>query len=138
MLGNTYIQPCIARQAGQFYIIPHSRLPSLFLFSTIITSPIPYLVVAVTSPYTPEMAHLRLPTMATPAVPISGRLESNCECTGPSDLSHHFNRVTRERTASAIKSLYKYFQVPEMMNLAGGTLGFVYCLRIKMIVSLVC
>ncbi|PWW72325.1 PLP-dependent transferase [Tuber magnatum] len=55
----------------------------------------------------------------TPEAPAR-RLESGGEPTKPSDLSHHFNRVTRERTASSIKSLYKYFQVPGMMNLAGG------------------
>jgi hypothetical protein len=40
--------------------------------------------------------------------------------TKPADLSHHLNRTTRNRKASAIKSLYKYFQVPGMTNLAGG------------------
>ncbi|KAG0635432.1 pyridoxal phosphate-dependent transferase [Tuber brumale] len=58
--------------------------------------------------------------MARHPHPVSGRLEPNREHAKPSDLSHHFNRVTRERTASAIKNLYKYFQAPGMMNLAGA------------------
>jgi len=135
--GNTYSRASPGKPASSILFpivgfLPSSSFPP--------SSPLPFHTsFSLLHPHTPpEMAHLRLPAMATPPVPISGRLESNCERTGPSDLSHHFNRVTRERTASAIKTLYKYFQVPDMMNLAGGTLSFVYCLRIKMIVSLVC
>lgn len=38
----------------------------------------------------------------------------------PADLSHHLNATSRARVPSAIKSLYKYFMVPGMTNLAGG------------------
>jgi hypothetical protein len=38
------------------------------------------------------------------------------------DLSHHFNAAVRSRTPNPLKSLYKYFQVPGMSNIAGGEL----------------
>lgn len=43
----------------------------------------------------------------------------------PLDLSHHFSRVTTARQESAVKSLYKYFQIPGIGNLAGGEFQFV-------------
>lgn len=38
----------------------------------------------------------------------------------PLDLSHHFSSVTKRREASETKSLYKYFFIPGIANLAGG------------------
>ena len=40
----------------------------------------------------------------------------------PVDLSHHFSRVTKNRAASNVKDFYKYFSIPGIGNLAGGTL----------------
>lgn len=39
----------------------------------------------------------------------------------PIDLSHHLSRSTKAREASSIKSFYKYFQIPGIAQLAGGT-----------------
>jgi hypothetical protein len=39
----------------------------------------------------------------------------------PRDLSHHFSQSTKNRGASAVKQLYKFFQIPGVGNLAGGT-----------------
>ncbi|KAL2136370.1 hypothetical protein VTI74DRAFT_4014 [Chaetomium olivicolor] len=38
----------------------------------------------------------------------------------PVDLSHHFSEVTKRRTASEIKQAYKFFQIPGILNIAGG------------------
>ena len=38
----------------------------------------------------------------------------------PIDLSHHYSKVTSNRTASSIKDFYKYFRIPGIGNLAGG------------------
>ncbi|PWY79702.1 PLP-dependent transferase [Aspergillus heteromorphus CBS 117.55] len=38
----------------------------------------------------------------------------------PLDLSHHFSAVTQRREGSQTKSLYKYFFIPGIANLAGG------------------
>ncbi|KAF7899152.1 uncharacterized protein EAF01_008365 [Botrytis porri] len=42
------------------------------------------------------------------------------EAKPPLDLSHHFSRVTVARQESAVKSFYKFFQIPGIGNLAGG------------------
>jgi DNA-binding transcriptional MocR family regulator len=42
------------------------------------------------------------------------------DCARPADLSHHLNRTTLERKPSILKSLYKYFQIPGLLSLAGG------------------
>ncbi|CAI6299116.1 unnamed protein product [Periconia digitata] len=39
----------------------------------------------------------------------------------PVDLSHHLSRSTRARQASAIKGFYKYFAIPGISQIAGGT-----------------
>lgn len=39
----------------------------------------------------------------------------------PKDLSYHYSRVTRNRNASKMKQFYKYFSIPGIGNLAGGT-----------------
>jgi hypothetical protein len=39
----------------------------------------------------------------------------------PADLTHHYNAATRARKPSAMKDLYKYFMVPGMSNIAGGS-----------------
>ncbi|KAL3478358.1 aromatic amino acid aminotransferase [Aspergillus californicus] len=38
----------------------------------------------------------------------------------PVDLSHHFSYTTKQRAASEVKDLYKYFSIPGIANLAGG------------------
>ncbi|KAL8946636.1 MAG: hypothetical protein Q9222_006993 [Ikaeria aurantiellina] len=38
----------------------------------------------------------------------------------PLDLSHLYSRVTKNRNPSLIKGFYKYFQIPNIGNLAGG------------------
>lgn len=51
------------------------------------------------------------------------------EDTGPKlplDLSHHYSRVTTARQASSTKSVYKYFQIPGIANLAGGTFNSIH------------
>ena len=39
----------------------------------------------------------------------------------PLDLSHHFSAVTKRRTASKVKQVYKFFQIPGILNIAGGS-----------------
>jgi len=39
----------------------------------------------------------------------------------PVDLSHHLSRSTRAREASSIKKFYKYFTIPGIGQIAGGT-----------------
>lgn len=39
----------------------------------------------------------------------------------PKDLSHHFSVTAKRREPSNIKDLYKYFFIPGIANLAGGT-----------------
>jgi site-specific recombinase XerD len=41
--------------------------------------------------------------------------------TSPLDLSHHWSKVSKTRQASAIKSFYKFFQIPNIGNLGGGS-----------------
>lgn len=38
----------------------------------------------------------------------------------PLDLSHHYSAVTKRRNASQIKEAYKFFQIPGILNTAGG------------------
>jgi hypothetical protein len=40
----------------------------------------------------------------------------------PVDLTHFLSRSTRAREAAAIKKFYKYFSIPGIAQLAGGTL----------------
>jgi hypothetical protein len=39
----------------------------------------------------------------------------------PVDLTHFLSRSTRAREAAAIKKFYKYFTIPGIAQLAGGT-----------------
>lgn len=39
----------------------------------------------------------------------------------PVDLSHHFSESAKNHTPSSIKKFYKFFQIPGIGNLAGGT-----------------
>lgn len=39
----------------------------------------------------------------------------------PVDLSHHLSRSTKAREASSVKKFYKYFAIPGIAQLAGGT-----------------
>ncbi|KAK3906431.1 pyridoxal phosphate-dependent transferase [Staphylotrichum tortipilum] len=38
----------------------------------------------------------------------------------PLDLSHHFSVVTQRRVPSELKRAYKFFQIPGILNIAGG------------------
>ncbi|KAK4148910.1 pyridoxal phosphate-dependent transferase [Chaetomidium leptoderma] len=39
----------------------------------------------------------------------------------PLDLSHHYSVVTKRRVPSKIKEAYKFFQIPGILNIAGGS-----------------
>jgi hypothetical protein len=39
----------------------------------------------------------------------------------PLDLSHHYSAVTKRRMPSKIKEAYKFFQIPGILNMAGGS-----------------
>jgi hypothetical protein len=39
----------------------------------------------------------------------------------PLDLSHHYSEMTKHRIPSNMKMYYKFFQIPGIGNLAGGT-----------------
>jgi hypothetical protein len=54
------------------------------------------------------------------------------ELAPPMDLSHHISRVTRNRVASKIKDFYKYFAIPGIGNLAGGTREYICVFKIKL------
>ncbi len=41
----------------------------------------------------------------------------------PQDLSHHFSEVTKRRTPSSIKEFYRFFAIPNIGNLGGGTIS---------------
>ena len=49
-------------------------------------------------------------------------LDTSHELPLPIDLSHHYSKTTKNRNASAVKRFYKYFKIPNIGNLAGGTL----------------
>lgn len=36
------------------------------------------------------------------------------------DLSHHLNQLSKHRTASSLKSMYKYASIPGMIPMTGG------------------
>lgn len=38
----------------------------------------------------------------------------------PWDLTHHYSAVTKRRVPSKIKEVYKFFGIPNILNLAGG------------------
>lgn len=39
----------------------------------------------------------------------------------PKDMSHHFSDATKARIPSKTKEFYKFFQIPGIGQLAGGT-----------------
>ena len=39
----------------------------------------------------------------------------------PLDLSHHYSVVTKRRIRSKLKEVYKFFQIPGILNTAGGS-----------------
>lgn len=45
----------------------------------------------------------------------------NFELSLPLDLTHHYSETSKQRIPSSIKAFYKYFQIPGIANLAGGT-----------------
>ncbi|KAF4119694.1 DNA-binding transcriptional regulator, MocR family, contains an aminotransferase domain [Geosmithia morbida] len=47
-------------------------------------------------------------------------MASSPQLSPPCDLSHHYSRTTKNRTQSAIKKFYHFFQIPGIGNLAGG------------------
>lgn len=58
-----------------------------------------------------------------PAFPLRGRGYASSEKPAPMDLSHHYSAVTKRRQASKLKQAYKFFQVPGILNFAGGALS---------------
>lgn len=48
-------------------------------------------------------------------------MNGTTEMPKPLDLSHHYSRVTKNRNASSVKGFYKYFSIPGIGNLAGGS-----------------
>ncbi|KAK4204278.1 putative aromatic amino acid aminotransferase [Triangularia verruculosa] len=38
----------------------------------------------------------------------------------PLDFTHHYSEITKRRNASTIKALYRFFQIPGILNIAGG------------------
>ncbi len=73
------------------------------------------------SQYTPQS----LSTMSSSAqksLPTKVTVETK----EPIDLGHHFSRVTQNRKESSIKEFYKYFAIPGIGNLAGGTFRIDY------------
>jgi hypothetical protein len=57
--------------------------------------------------------------METPAIPQL-RLADD-DKPEPLDLSHHFSVVTQRRVPSQLKQAYKFFQIPGILNIAGGS-----------------
>ncbi|WWD15932.1 hypothetical protein CI109_100356 [Kwoniella shandongensis] len=53
------------------------------------------------------------------AIPTEAR-ETATSLPMAKDLSHHLNRLTRNRQASSLKELYKYMSYPGMITMAGG------------------
>ncbi|KIX09611.1 uncharacterized protein Z518_00691 [Rhinocladiella mackenziei CBS 650.93] len=47
-------------------------------------------------------------------------MAATMEKPAPKDLSCHYSRVTKNRSASKMKQFYKYFAIPGIGNLAGG------------------
>jgi hypothetical protein len=43
----------------------------------------------------------------------------------PKDMSHHFSDVTKARKPNEMKRFYKFFSIPGIGNLAGGTYSHV-------------
>jgi hypothetical protein len=58
--------------------------------------------------------------MDTPALNRAARLNSH-EKPAPLDLSHHYSVVTKRRVPSKLKEAYKFFQIPGILNIAGGS-----------------
>ncbi len=57
--------------------------------------------------------------METPA-PNRALRPNHHEKPAPLDLSHHYSVVTKRRVASKLKDAYKFFQIPGILNIAGG------------------
>jgi hypothetical protein len=51
----------------------------------------------------------------------------------PKDLSHHLSRSTKARQLSNIKQFYKYFAIPGIGQLAGGTFYMFLAIIEKMV-----
>lgn len=49
-------------------------------------------------------------------------MAATIERAAPKDLSYHYSRVTKARAASKMKDFYKYFFIPGIGNLAGGSM----------------
>ncbi len=58
--------------------------------------------------------------MEIPASNRAFRLNAH-EKREPLDLSHHYSVVTKRRVASKLKDAYKFFQIPGILNIAGGS-----------------
>jgi hypothetical protein len=58
-------------------------------------------------------------SVMTPAAHRAAGVNGN-EKPLPLDLSHHYSVVTKRRLPSQIKAAYKFFQIPGILNIAGG------------------
>lgn len=56
----------------------------------------------------------------SPSAPFEAQPPRSAGLPNAKDMSHHINRVTRNRQASSLKELYKYMSIPGMVLCAGG------------------
>jgi hypothetical protein len=54
------------------------------------------------------------------------RLDGQREKPAPLDLSHYYSVATKRRLPSKIKQVYKFFQIPGILNIAGGWCPWTY------------
>ncbi|KAK4646512.1 hypothetical protein QC761_211150 [Podospora bellae-mahoneyi] len=50
----------------------------------------------------------------------AGGLSDDDDKPMPLDFTHHYSDTTKSRNASKIKAIYKFFQIPGILNIAGG------------------
>lgn len=53
----------------------------------------------------------------------------------PLDFTHHYSDTTKSRNASKIKAIYKFFQIPGILNIAGGMYSIMSLLVIIVILN---
>lgn len=55
----------------------------------------------------------------SPSVPVA-QPRRLAELPLAKDMSHHINRLTKNRQANSLKEMYKYASLPGMVSMAGG------------------